>query len=225
MGKTEDWVPSNMEEFKKFGDKFTNKANTNRTAWNLNSDDVDELVLLRDAFNPLEEVSSDKVKRNTLDVEKTDDARLPYEKLIRKIGINQMKGNDLMSNDQRTDIGVHNNSNTHTQSPVEETSPVIQAENKGELGLAIRYSPVGNPKSHALPDGQEAVIVKFGFYKKGDAVPTEKQCTQTEILGKSPAFVTFDGDNKGLLFVGYARYINTRKQLGLVATTFYGVVS
>ena len=68
------------------------------------------------------------------------------------------------------------------------------------------------------------IKVKFGFYKKGDPIPTEAACTQTEILGKQNDHVVYEEANFGLLFVGYVRYINNRKQIGTVATQFFGGV-
>ena len=225
MAKDKDWIPSNMEEFRNFADNFCYEANTNKVPWVLDADDVLALLAFKVIFNPLEDITKVKTSRTSEDIERTDGARVGYEKMIRHIGINQMKNNPNMTNDERTACGVHNDSGTDTPAPIENTSPVIQAANKGSLGLEIRYSPAGTSASNALPDGQFAVVVKFGFYKKGDPVPTEKQCTQSEILGKSPAHVTFDADNFGMLYVGFARYLNTRKELGTVATAFYGVVS
>ena len=224
MGRIKDWIPTTNTGFKEFQDTFCTSANTNQAAWILDTDNVIRLMELQKIYLQCYAVTAVKKGFTGIDTANTKSAKKALKAAVRKMGIDEMKTNANMSNEERDSVGVHNDAGTHTHSPVETTSPVIQSANKGSLGLEMRYSPVGNPKSHELPEGQIGVIVKFGFYKKGDPIPSEKQCTQTVILSKSPAAVTFDSDDFGSLFIGFARYINTRKQLGTVATTFTGGV-
>lgn len=225
MPQNEDWVPQGNKEFKDFSDIFCKLANENQEEWNLDEENVEAMMALQGTYVPLYVISSDEDSRSKNDNAKTLKAKVALEAAIRAMGIDEMKNSEYMSDTDRDSVGVHNNAGTDTPAPIEKTSPVIQANKKGNLGLEVIYHPVGSPKSNALPDGQFAVVVKFGFYVIGGTIPTEKQCTQIEILGKSPANITFDAENYGMAFVGYARYMNTRKEMGTTATTFYGVVS
>ena len=224
MGRSKDWIPTTNLEFNKFQNTFCGLADSKQIPWILITDKVVALLKLQTTYNDFYKVTAVKNGFTGIDTANTKGAKKDLKAAIREMGIDEMKTNANMTDSDRTSVGVHNDSGTHTPAKIETTSPVMQATNKGTLGLELRYSPVGNPKSHELPEGQIGVITKFGFYKKGGTIPTEKQCTQTEILGKSPASVIFDSDNSGDQYVGYARYINSRKQLGTVATTFYGVV-
>ena len=225
MSAEKDWVPQNMNEFKTFGDTFSTQANTNQTKWGLETDKVTALLGQQTKFNGFYEISKNAKTRSQIDVDNTNKARVPYEQSIRDIGQHEMKHNSLMTDAEREACGVPIDSGTHTPAPVETTSPVIQYATAGRLGGKITFTPAGGSHSGAKPAGQQGVRIKIGFYKQGDAIPTEDNCTQTEIVSNSPASIVFADDKYGMLFVGYARYFNTRKQLGTVATQFFGIVA
>ncbi len=224
MSHRKDWIPTKNKDFKEFSDTFCTAAKANQFTWFLITNNVKALLALQVNYLKYYAVTAITKGFTGLDTANTQNAKDLLLAAIRAMGINEMKHNSKMTDENRDSVGVHNDADTHTASPIETSSPVIQTNNQGSLGMGLRYSPAGTHKSSALPDGQMAIILKFGFYKKGDTVPSEDKCTQMEIIGRSPAFVTFLAENFGMLFVGYARYLNTRKQLGLVATTFNGVV-
>ena len=218
MSGNKDWLTDNNAELKIIGAAMYGQAFTNQIAWHLISGNVTDMLAKKNAYETYLLVSEKTITRNILDVESTDDAKEDYKKVIRHMGQYEMKHNIYMTDTQRTACGVPNDSNTNEHAPVATTSPVIVYAPKGRLGGALHYSPT------LKDDGQMGIKVKFGFYKKGDPVPTEAACTQTEILGKQNDHVVYEEANFGLLFVGYARYINNRKQIGTVATQFFGGV-
>ena len=224
MSHRMDWIPTKNKDFKEFSDTFCAASKANQFTWFLITDNVKALLALQVNYLKYYAVTAIKNGFTGLDTANTQNAKDLLLAAIRAMGINEMKHNSKMTDGNRDSVGVHNDADTHTAAPIETSSPVIQTSKQGSLGMGLRYSPAGNRKSSALPDGQMGIIIKFGFYKIGNTVPSEKQCTQVEIIGRSPAFITFSDLNFGILFVGYARYLNTRKQLGLVATTFNGVV-
>jgi len=225
MSDSKDWIPDGINEFKTFGDTFCTLASTNKTTWGLDTQKVADLLTQQTKFNGYYDISKDHKSRSTVDVENTNDARVPYEQSIRNIGQHEMKYNTLMTDTERTACGVHIDSGTHTPAPIETTSPVIQYAPAGRLGGKVTFAPVGSGYSGAKPEGQQGVRIKIGFYKQGDTVPTEDLCPQTEIVSNSPASIVFSNDYYGMMFVGYARYFNTRKQLATVSTQFFGVVA
>ena len=225
MARSKDWIPAKNLLFKEFQDTFCAGADDNQAGWVLDPGKVTILLKLQKTYLGFYAITAVKNGFTGLDEANTASAKKALKKAVRTMGIDEMKTNANMTDEDRMSVGVHNDSGTHTAAPIEKTSPVIQGSNKGSLGYQIIHSSAGSIKSHELPAGQIGIITKIGFYKKGDTVPTEDLCTQMDILGKSPAMITFNGTNFGLLFIGFARYINSRKQLGLVATTFTGVVS
>ena len=225
MARSKDWIPGKNKDFNEFSDTFCTEAKANQLGWVLDSGNVKAMMNLQTSYVGYYAVTAVKKGFTELDTENTRDAKKLLKAAIRKMGIDEMKTNDNMTDEDRSSVGVHNDAGTHTPAPVETTSPVIQGSNKGTLGYQIVHSPAGTKKSHELPAGQTGIVTKIGFYKQGATMPAEKQCTQMDFLGKSPANITFDADYFGYLFIGFARYINSRKQLGTVATTFYGVVS
>ena len=224
MAHRKDWIPRKNIDFKEFSNTFCTIAKKNQIAWILITANVKALLALQATYLKYYAVTAIAGSFTGLDTENTQKAKDLLVAAIRKMGIHEMKRNGNMTNENRSSVGVHNDTGTNTPSPVEETSPVIQSNNKGHLGLQMLYSPVGNKDSNALPKGQIAIIAKFGFYNIGESVPKENECSEIEIIGKSPAHVVFDAKYYGMLFVGYARYLNSCKKIGKVATTFYGGV-
>ena len=225
MANNKDWIPAKNILFKEFQDTFCAGADNNQVAWVLDPVNVTNLLGLQKKYLIFYAITAVKNGFTGVDEANTASAKKALKKALRTMGIDEMKTNANMTDEDRLSVGVHNDAGTHTAAAIETTSPVMQGSNKGSLGYEFIYSPVGNNKSHELPAGQAGIVTKIGFYKQGGTVPTEKQCTQMDFLGKSPAHITFDSDYFSYLFIGFARYINTRKQLGTVATTFTGVVS
>ena len=219
-----DWIPQPMDEFRIFADNFHDESDTNQLAWHLIALKVTNLGTLIGTFDAFHDISKHHASRKPTDTSNTEDARVPLEKLIREIGQYEMKHNDFMTNENRTNCGVPNDTGEKHVAPVASGSPSITNKNIARLVDEITYTTSETTHAHAKPDGQQGLKVRFGFYEKGAAIPTEEECTQTELLGDSPSDVVFKEANFGMLYVGYARWFNTRKKMGLAATQFFGVV-
>lgn len=220
MSNKKDWIPEPIAEFKAFGDNFCSEVTTNHIAWGLDATDSSELIVEQTTFNTDYAISSVKNKHTSLDTQATNDARAPYEARIRKIGI-PMKTSGKMTDVERTACGVVNDSDAHVMSPIALVSPPVQFERTGELALELAF---GIPTA-GKPVGQEGVSVVFGFYPVGGTPPAEANCTKTVLIKKKKGGVIFSDANMGMAFVGFARYFNTRLDVGRVATRFTGIVS
>ena len=220
MSHNDDWVPPGITDFKIFGDNFCVEVAENKTGWGLNLTDATALVGEQTIFNTDYAISSVKASRTPLDVQATSDARVPYEARIRKMGM-AMKTNTLMTDVNRTACGVHNDSDSHTLSPVAIVAPSVQYERSGNLGGTMVFgTPVGGE-----PAGQDGITVTFGFYAIGTTPPKEADCTQTIMYKTNSGHVVFSDTHFGMAFIAFARYFNTRAVLGTVATKFDGIVS
>ena len=225
MSTEKDWIPGPMDEFRISADNFYGEANTNQLAWHLIGTKVAAMTPLIGTFDGFHDISKHHASRRPIDTSNTEDARAPLEKLIREIGQYEMKHNDFMTNENRTNCGVPNDTGEKHVAPVASGSLSITNKNIARLVDEIIYSTTSDTShTHAKPEGQQGLKVRFGFYEKGAPIPTEEECTQTELLGDSPSDVVFKEANFGMLYVGYARWYNTRKKLGLAATQFFGVV-
>ncbi len=224
MAKKKDWIPNSYELFAPFLNNFNTRATTNVLAWKLNAGSVTTLGTETTDFNTYYAISVEKKTRSSNDVANTKRAYKLAKGTLRGIGIGQMKTNLSMTNEQRTLCGVVNNSGTHTGSPVANVSPTIQFTHTGTLGGWIIFL---NPQNAlgGKPVGQNGYYVSFGFYAPGAAVPAEAECTQVLIFTKQAGGVIFAPGSMSKSFVGYARYKNTRDELGGVATQFFGTVS
>jgi len=224
MSAEKDWIPRPMDDFRIFADNFYDESNTNQLAWHLIGTKVAAMTPLIATFDADHDISKHHASRKPTDTSNTEEARIPLEKLIREIGQYEMKHNDFMTNENRTNCGVPNDTGETHVAPVASVSPAVSNKNIARLVDEISYTTADTTHAHAKPDGQQGLKVKIGFYVKGAPIPSEDECTQTDILGDSPSDIVFAEANFGSLYVGYARWFNTRKKLGLAATQFFGVV-
>jgi len=134
-----------------------------------------------------------------------------------------MKSNLFMTDIEKMGCGLNIGEKGYTLSPVALVSPLIDYRSKGNLGGKVISM---DPASHKTckPLGQDGIKIAIGYYKITDPIPKEVDCTLTLMLSKSFGSIVFPAKKYGFLFVGYARYFNTRNILGMVATRFYGTV-
>lgn len=217
MGKNHDWVPQPMGQFKVFANNFYDEAHTNQVLWLLVLADVALILAKLNIFNTYYAISSIPKAHTQIDIDNTNKARAVLEPLIRTMGIDKMKGNSLMTDGDRTRCGVVNDSGTHTPAALAGSGPGVVETKVGRLVIHLAFS--------TAPDGQDGVITRFGFYAEADPVPAEIDCTQTVLLSNIGGNVTFLEGRYAKHFVGYSRYINTRKEEGNAATVFYGIVN
>ena len=125
---------------------------------------------------------------------------------------------------ERTACGVVNDSAAHVLSPRATISPVVKVTQLGTLNKKFVLINPG-PDAGAWPPGQDSAIMKLGKHKFGDPVPTEALCTETYLFSKIANVVVFAEIDTALCYVGYVRYVNTRKEIGTAATKTTGVIS
>ncbi len=221
MAGDDDWIPGPMDEFRKFADKFYSKAFANKLVWHLIPTPINDMMALVSTFDDFHDISKYKASRTPTDTANTIKARGFLEAAIRTMGIEEMKHNTFMTDADREDIGVTIDSTTRTKSTASETSPQALAKKLGELGAKWMFTP------KALPEGQQSIVVKIGFYlnTKESPEPVEEDCTQTNFFSKEPNTFVFPASKKTMYYVAYIRYLSTNKELGLVATVVYGVVN
>lgn len=224
MSSNGDWIPRPHPEYRVFGDNLCKRANANKTIWDLDVDAVAALIELQLKYNAYETISSGKDTHTSIDVDNTNRARIPYEAAMREMGQGEMKYNKKMNDGERTACGVVNDSTARTNAAVCNVSPVVKITQLGDFNKKLTFINPG-PDPGAWPEGQDCVSVKIGKHKIGDPVPKEGECTLTNLYSKLANGIVFSADDAGLQFVGYARYVNTRKEVGTAATKFSGTIS
>ena len=222
MTKGKDWIPQAKELFRKFADNFCKLVSANQVAWKLVTTQVTALLDLQTKYNACDDISSDEKNRTKLDVENTAKAFPPFLKAIRVLGIQELKFNVNMTDTDRTNCGVTNNSTSKTPAATANVGPGISTTALGDLNIRV---VILEPTTGPMPTGQKEIVIKFGFYAVGAPQPTEAQCQMIYLQSKKKGVVTFDMTNRGLQFIGFARYVNTRNVVGTAATTFKGVVN
>ncbi len=224
MSSNGDWIPRPHPDYRRFGDNFCLRLNANKTIWGIDPALVAALIVLQIIYNAYETISSGKDTHTSIDIDNTNRARIPYEAAMREMGQGEMKLNKKMNDGERTACGVVNDSTARTIAAICNVSPVVKITQLGELNKKLTFINPG-PDAGAWPDGQDCVSVKIGKHKNGDPVPKEADCTLTNLYSKLANGIVFSADDAGMQFVGYARYVNTRKDVGTAATKFSGTIS
>ena len=222
MKKQKDWVPKGVAAFFVFSNIFSAKANAKQVDWKLVTDNVTALMKLRGIYVGFYTISSNKRNCTPTDTQNTRDARVPYMAALRTMGIKEMKFNVNMEDVDRSSCGVVNNSGTNTPATIANVSPVVTKKVLSDLNMKLIFT---DPQTTPALTGQHEVLIKIGFYAVDKPIPAEAECILSMVMNTKSGVITFDPSKKGMLFVGYVRYINTRKQVGTAATTFSGVVS
>ena len=222
MAKNKSWIPLGILLFFNFSNIFVVNAVANQTDWKLVTGNVTTLVALQKKYLDFYKISSDKRNCTPTDTENTRLARIIFIRALRTMGINEMKFNSNMTDVERTSCGVVNNSVLKTQAVIANVSPIVAKKGLGDLNIKFSFTA---PQTTPPLTGQDEVIIKIGFYAIDAPIPTEAECVMIVVMNTKSGVITFDASKKGMQFVGYARYINTRKQVGTAATTISGVVS
>jgi len=222
MVKNKGWIPLGILLFYNFSKNFVDKAVANQLAWKLVTGNVTTLLALQKIYLDFYKISSNKRNCTPTDTQNTREARKIFIKALRTMGISEMKFNDNMTDAERTSCGVVNNSKSRTVAVVANVSPIVAKKGLSDLNMKLSFTA---PQTIPAITGQNEVIINVGFYAIGEPIPTEAECKLSVVMNTKSGVITFDPSKKGLQFVGYARFINTRKQVGTAATTFSGVVS
>ena len=223
MAQTVDWVPKTYEFFLPFALNMKKMASANQLVWKLVPTSVTDMGKQVDDFVKDYSVSSVIKSRSSNDVDNTKRSFKKARASVRSMGIIQMKYNLNMTDEDRTSCGVVNNSGNHTLSPVAGVAPEAIFARTGNFGGKLRFIDPATEVG-GRPLGQDAISISFGFYAPDTTPPLEVDCTQTVLFSKQIGRVVFAPANINKLFIGYVRYVNTRKILGTIASVVMGAV-
>lgn len=221
-GGNKDWVPVGVTEFDTFQKTFCAGVGTNNVAWHIASAKNTILQALHTTYDGFYAISSIKGSVSQDDYDNTDGARKDLKSYIRKITREEIKHNTVMTDNNRSDIGVPNAPASKTKAPVSLVGPGVSY--KSIAPLVGRYDFLPKKK----PVGQGGYVIKTGFYRPDDkgnvVIPTEAQCTQTDVISKPTDPIEYDASVLGSLFISYTRYLNTEKKKGKAATKYLGSI-
>ena len=155
-----------------------------------------------------------KPSRNEGDVTEKDAARLDYEADIRLFVKEWLKFNELVSNQQRTLMGIPNNDSEPTPKPVPVTHPVIiSVDFSQELTHKVFFrDQTGNTK--AKPFGSAYCEIKY-IVRPADSPPdSADDCTLSVMPTRTPVIITFANGSNGKRAFYFLRWVNTTGNAG-----------
>ena len=218
-GGNKDWIPEGVKEFDDFQKIYCLGVSTNVSGWHITTSKNTVLQNLHDTYDEFYAISKLTTTASKDDYDNTDAARKALKTCIRNLTRQEIKNNTLISNVQRSDIGVPNGPAAPTTAVASNVSPGLTYNRLAECIGKYEFTP------KQMPVGQGSYSIKTAFYKIGDTVPTEKQCTKFNVIDTDKTPIVYEAENLGMSFVSYTRYLTTTKILGLAATKYLGIVS
>ncbi len=218
-GGNKDWIPIAVEAFDTFQTTFCSEIGANISAWHITTGKNTILQGLHTTYAAYYAISKLTATARQIDYDNTETARVALIAYIRKITKEEVKNNTLIPDENRTEIGVPNAPKSKTKSVASEVAPAVGYTNKATLVGKYKFTP------RKKPVGQASFRIKTGFYLLGGPIPTEKQCTQTDVINSGKDVIVYDAENLGMSFVSYTRYLTGDKKLGKAATRYLGIIS
>ncbi len=206
MATSKDWVPKKNALFFNFQDILVAAAVLNALAWNIPGAAILALQALQTPYVTAWNKIKNKKTRSGSDVEAHDLAREAYEAAIREFAKTYLMFNDVITNQQRSDMGVPNENKERAARPKITTSPFaeVNAEDGSVMHIKCRVEADSTRSSrHPDADGMEII------YEVGKTPPASiKECINVVVSKKATIRISIDPDQAGNKMFFYVRWVN-----------------
>lgn len=214
-----DYIPHPDADFNLWQSSLVTIVQTNVAVWGILAADVTALVTQQTAWTAAFNKASNKQNRTSADVQAKDDARVIYEKALRKFVAQWLANNSKVPDSERERMGITVKAGTHTAAPMPSSSPVATIDFSVRLQHTINFTDEHTPRSKAKPDGVHGCEI---WIKPDGAADFTYLATDTS----TPYVATFDLAQAGKTAHYRLRWVNTRGQQGpwssIVSATVVG---
>jgi hypothetical protein len=171
-----------------------------------------ELVILSDDFSTKLAVTENPNTRTPPAIVRKKDARKTLVTAIRKAVKEYITGNHLVSDDDRSALGLPLYKTTRTPAPIATSHPDFDVDSSMLRRLSIDFYDQGNKKSKAKPDGQHGAEIKWAIL---DAPPASlSELINSSFDTRTPFTLEFDQNQRGKTVYFCLCWENTRGEKG-----------
>jgi len=217
-----DYIPNTDPEFDLWQKNLTEKIKQFMPTWRIDHENLVRLDSKQSYWNTAFSKASNKQNRTATDVQAKNDALDDYKKEIRSFVAEFLASNSLVTDSDRTSMGLTVKSGTRTTAPVPTTSPLGTVDFAVRLQHTIHLSDNATPQSKAKPAGVHGCEV---WLKLGGEAP--KEASELSYLGVSTtsAYTTdYDGKQANTMAYYWLRWVNTRGEHGPWSITVSSII-
>lgn len=207
-----DYIPSNDIKFDVWQQNLLYIVTENKAIWELKADRLATLESKQAVWNTAFSKATNKNDRTSADIMGKSTALSDYKKEIRGFVSEYLAKSSLISDGDRTRMGLTVKSGTRTASPLPATYPLAIVDFSVRMQHTLRLSDSATPLRKAKPTGIIGceVWVKIG----GEAPKDASELSYTAICTGNYYVAKYDGNQAGLTVYYWLRWVNTRGERG-----------
>lgn len=207
-----DYIPSNDIKFDVWQQNLLYIVTENKAIWELKADRLATLESKQAVWNTAFSKATNKNDRTSADIMGKSTALSDYKKEIRGFVSEYLAKSSLISDGDRTRMGLTVKSGTRTASPFPSTYPLAIVDFSVRMQHTLRLSDSATPLRKAKPTGIIGceVWVKIG----GEAPKDASELSYTAICTGNYYVAKYDGNQAGLTVYYWLRWVNTRGERG-----------
>lgn len=199
------------------------EVTTNATAWGITTADITALTTKQTAWSTAYAAVANPNDRTRPAISAKDEARVDYEKSLRKFIKQWIANNPKVPVSSRERMGLNIASETRTGVPVPITFPIGKIDFSVRMQHSIAFVDSETPNSKAKPEGVHGceVWAKIG----GDAPKTKDEVKFLKTATRTPCTYTFEGEDAGKTVYYWLRWVNTKGETGPWGTPVQAMVA
>jgi hypothetical protein len=188
----EDYIPRKDSELVPWSANFTSQIETNAVAWSITTEEVAALRAANNSFAALH-AKADSPASSSIVVEEKNAARAVLEGIIRTLAGFRLK-NPIITDANRTALGLHIHDTTPSNIPVPTTRPEIDIDVVDFRRIKVIFHDMGSD-SNAKPYGINGAVI---IYAVLDAPPADHSALTRSVLAtRTPHVLEFPEEDRG----------------------------
>ncbi|MDR0728723.1 MAG: extracellular solute-binding protein [Prevotellaceae bacterium] len=205
-------IPKKDADFNVRQNMIVTTANTNRTAWNLDADWLDDDVLPKKAdWEAAWAAYENPETRTHIITYNKQKKREAYEKVLWKL-VKNLQSNPRVTDEDLRAMGIVVPSSTRTPAKVADEAPDMDVDTSVMGRIGVHFFERGSGHKRGKPAGQHCVEIAWML---SDVPPTRwDELTHSAVDTNSPYTFVFEHDQRGKTLYFALRWENTRGEKG-----------
>jgi hypothetical protein len=217
-----DYIPRPDGDFDIWQDQFMTGVTPNIVTWKIDPANFATLAPLQAAWKSAWLIGKDKGTRSSAQVIAKDEARQHYETALRVFVKQWIRGNTLVTDDQRRNIGVTVPDSERTPVGIKHNAPLLSFDPSVHTVQTLRFGNPDDPHTQSIPAGQKILLERFVGEKNLD--PSTINFGGAQIVTRFLHTVQYTEADVGKWVYVRACYVNTRGEQGPFSVVASAVV-
>ncbi|MDR1116295.1 MAG: hypothetical protein LBL33_09185 [Tannerella sp.] len=207
-----DYLPSKDKEFHVWTGNFLNHLSTLTTKIGFPDTEYTKLLTEYNDFSQKLNVVEDPTTRTSVAVEAKTISCIRLKETLRADVKAHITYNPLVSDDNRTALGLPIHKTTRTHSPIAAHHPDYDIDSSELRRLKVHFYDQGQKKTKAKPAGQHGVRIKWAILSAPPA--SLKELVESSFDTRTPFTIEFDESDRGKTVYFCLCWVNTRGENG-----------